>query len=290
MTSTGPPLLAKQPNRVPAQRGKKGITNAIYRGAAHCIGAVTARPASPAGGVPDAGPRQAAAFNIFGTLALLVIIGTMPPSEEHVTARSFEIYRNARRGLEIVTSDELLSRGRLLLQALAARGVRTPTWGGTPATTRRHSASAGPRVVARRDGVLTAYLTVQAAHEKLTTAILSEHLSSTVDTVGLRRQHGACPAGTWLDDLRLAVFPTLNNPLVGATHSSSRYSLLGSRAETPYNRTCCCRTTMRRPSARPCAHAVRWGSVIVFSKARRQAAWRATFTSSTGFPALVLPS
>lgn len=57
-------------------------------------------------------------FNIFGTRALLVI-GTMPTDRSQV--RSFEIYRNAQRGIEIVTFDELLSKGQFLLQALSAQ-------------------------------------------------------------------------------------------------------------------------------------------------------------------------
>ncbi len=55
-------------------------------------------------------------FNIFGTRALLVI-GTMPTEQEEI--RSFEIYRNAQRGVEIVTFDELLAKGRLILDALS---------------------------------------------------------------------------------------------------------------------------------------------------------------------------
>ena len=54
-------------------------------------------------------------FNIFGTRALLVI-GTLPSDQAEI--RSFEIYRNAQRGVEIVTFDELLAKGRLILDAL----------------------------------------------------------------------------------------------------------------------------------------------------------------------------
>ena len=36
--------------------------------------------------------------------------------------RNFEIFRNAQRGIEIVTFDELLAKGKLLLNALTATG------------------------------------------------------------------------------------------------------------------------------------------------------------------------
>lgn len=62
--------------------------------------------------------RDDAKFNIFGTKALL-IIGTMPTSDRTRT-RSFEIYRNAQRGIEIVTFDELIAKAELLLDALAS--------------------------------------------------------------------------------------------------------------------------------------------------------------------------
>jgi len=44
-------------------------------------------------------------FHIFGTRALL-IIGCLPREEDRI--RSFETYRNAQRGIEIVTFDEML--------------------------------------------------------------------------------------------------------------------------------------------------------------------------------------
>ncbi len=63
--------------------------------------------------------RADSGFNIFGTRALL-IIGTLPSSAYEAKVRSFEIYRNAHRGLEIVTFDELLKKGELLLNALTS--------------------------------------------------------------------------------------------------------------------------------------------------------------------------
>ncbi len=63
--------------------------------------------------------RDPGKFNIFGTRSLLVI-GTMPSVEDEAKLRSFEIYRNAHRGLEIVTFDELITKGGLLLEALSA--------------------------------------------------------------------------------------------------------------------------------------------------------------------------
>jgi hypothetical protein len=56
-------------------------------------------------------------FSIFGTKALLVI-GKISTDKSEI--RSFEIYRNAQRGIEIVTFDELLAKGQLLLGALSA--------------------------------------------------------------------------------------------------------------------------------------------------------------------------
>lgn len=56
-------------------------------------------------------------FNIFATKALLVI-GRMPTDPAQV--RSFEIYRNAQRGIEIVTFDEIIEKCKLLLQALGS--------------------------------------------------------------------------------------------------------------------------------------------------------------------------
>ncbi|MEO7259978.1 MAG: Shedu immune nuclease family protein [Jatrophihabitantaceae bacterium] len=55
-------------------------------------------------------------FNVFGTRALLVV-GTLP--EEPVRIRSFEVYRNAQRGIEIVTFDEMIAKGRVLIDALS---------------------------------------------------------------------------------------------------------------------------------------------------------------------------
>lgn len=55
-------------------------------------------------------------FNIFGTRALL-IIGCLPEEKDRI--RSFETYRNAQRGVEIVTFDEMLSKGDLLVAALS---------------------------------------------------------------------------------------------------------------------------------------------------------------------------
>src|SRR6266496_486391 len=55
-------------------------------------------------------------FNIFGTRALLVL-GTMPQEADRI--RSFEIYRNAQRGIEIVTFDELIAKAQLLLDILS---------------------------------------------------------------------------------------------------------------------------------------------------------------------------
>jgi hypothetical protein len=54
-------------------------------------------------------------FNIFATKALL-IAGTMP--EDDIRKRGFEIYRNAQRGIEIVTFDEMIQKAELLLDAL----------------------------------------------------------------------------------------------------------------------------------------------------------------------------
>lgn len=56
-------------------------------------------------------------FNIYSTKAL-VVIGTLPTEPER--ARSLEIYRNAQRGVEIITFDELLAKGRLLLEVLSS--------------------------------------------------------------------------------------------------------------------------------------------------------------------------
>jgi hypothetical protein len=60
---------------------------------------------------------QSVGFNIFGTRALL-IIGTVPAGEPD-GVRSFEIYRNAQRGIEIVTFDELITKGQHLLETLS---------------------------------------------------------------------------------------------------------------------------------------------------------------------------
>jgi hypothetical protein len=54
-------------------------------------------------------------FNIFATKALL-IVGWMP--EDDIRRRSYEIYRNAQRGIEIVTFDEMIRKAELLLDAL----------------------------------------------------------------------------------------------------------------------------------------------------------------------------
>jgi hypothetical protein len=54
-------------------------------------------------------------FNIFATRALL-IVGSMP--QDDIRRRSFEIYRNAQRGIEIVTFDEMIHKAKLLLDAL----------------------------------------------------------------------------------------------------------------------------------------------------------------------------
>jgi hypothetical protein len=51
-------------------------------------------------------------FNIFATKALL-IVGWLP--EDNNRRRSFEIYRNAQRGIEIVTFDEMIRKAELLL-------------------------------------------------------------------------------------------------------------------------------------------------------------------------------
>jgi Domain of unknown function (DUF4263) len=57
-------------------------------------------------------------FNIFGTKAIL-IIGALPPDSD-ARLRSFEVYRSAHRGLDIVTFDELIEKSRLLLRALTS--------------------------------------------------------------------------------------------------------------------------------------------------------------------------
>jgi len=62
---------------------------------------------------------QAAGFRVFGTRALLVI-GTLPSAADEAGLRSFEIYRNSHRGLDIVTFDELIKKAQLLLDVLGS--------------------------------------------------------------------------------------------------------------------------------------------------------------------------
>ncbi len=56
-------------------------------------------------------------FNVFSPRSLLVI-GMLPDAVDTVRRRSFEIYRNNLRGIEIVTFDELLEKAASLLKLL----------------------------------------------------------------------------------------------------------------------------------------------------------------------------